>query len=102
MTYVINTITIGTLFLATATLMSGCVSKPAVIHDPVEVAVVQTVPCIKLEDIPTCAQSLVDTTDLRGKGMYVQTQTILQDLENDRACKRELQAVLTRCIETKK
>ena len=94
MKYVLSTIAV--------VLLVGCTPEQVIIREPVEVAVIKTVPCLKPEDVPVCGPSAIDTTDLRGKGQYKQAQSALQDLENDRACKRELMAVITRCVETKK
>jgi hypothetical protein len=87
---------------ATIALLVGCAPEQVIIREPVEVTVIQTVPCLRPEDVPLCGPSVLDAADLRGKGPYTQAQSVLQDLESDRACKRELMAVITRCVESKK
>ena len=83
-------------------LVAACAQQPTIVHEPVEVKVPVPVPCVRKEDIPTCPPSKLDSVDLRGRSMYEKTQAALQDLEQDRSCNRELQAILLRCTETTK
>lgn len=88
--------------LVATLLLAACTPKTTIIREPVEVKVPVPVPCVKKEDVPVCPPSKLDSTDLRGRSMYEKTQAALQDLEQDRSCNRELQAILVRCTETTK
>jgi hypothetical protein len=75
--------------------VSACAPEQLVVHDTVEVKIPVSVPCVT--EIPTCPPYKLDTEDLRGKSIYVQSNAVLVELEQRRACEAELRAVLVKC-----
>lgn len=75
--------------------LSACATDQVVVHDTVEVKVPVPVPCVT--DVPVCPPYKLDTEDLRGKSIYTQSNAVLVELEQRRACEAELRAVLVKC-----
>lgn len=73
----------------------ACTPEQIVVHDTVEVKIPVPVPCIT--EVPVCPPYQLDVVDVRGKSIHTQTNAVLVEVEQRRACEATLRAVLVKC-----
>lgn len=83
------------LIAVTCLVLTGCVTTPVVIKEPVEVKVLVKVPCV--ERLPEKPIFALDDPSLKSRGLYEKGVAMLREIEQRRDYEKQLEAELEAC-----